>query len=126
MTSVEYLKEKILELSVRFPSALFSYEYDQFSQMHLIQVKPQEIYDLDDVYKQIETKISIEFDNHFFPESVLFLSDSSLNQVSNPEFEIRGSFYGLRPEITIIPSTNFTHLSQKIFEAGENNYALAA
>lgn len=126
MTSLEYLKHHILELSVLFPSGKFSYEYDELSEMHLIQVRPLELYDLDNNYKDVETKISIEFDNLYFPESVLFLSDNSLNHVYNPEFEICGLFYGLQPEIINISATNFLSLDQKVFESGENNYALAA
>lgn len=125
MTASENLKEQLKHLAFMFPFGKFSYEYDKFSGMHIVQVGPLVLYDFDDKYKDIETKLSIDFDNVYYPESVLFVSDNSLNQVSNPEFEIEGLFYGLQPMITKI-SPSFVSINPEPFEAGENNYALAA
>lgn len=126
MTAQEYLKEQIAQLAIKFPFGKYSYEYDKFSGMHIIQVRPLSLYDLDNNYKDIETKLSIEFDNMFYPESVLFVSDNSLNQVSNPGFEKTGMFFDLQTIITHKTSPSFISIESEPFQAGESNYALAA
>lgn len=126
MIAFDYVKEQIELLAFMFPSGKYSYEYDKFSGMHIVQVKPLSLYNLNDDYKDFETKLSIDFDNNYYPESILFVSDESLNQVSNPEFEITGIFYGLQAVITHVVSPSFTFIDSGNFELGENNFALAA
>lgn len=126
MTASKYLIEKLKHLAFLFPSGKYSYEYDAFSGIHIVQVWPLELYEIDDNYKEVETKISIDFDNLYYPESILFISDTSLNKVLNPEFEIKGMFYGLQPMIHNVITLSFVNMNQEPFEAGINNYALAA
>jgi len=126
MTASKYLKKQLKYLTSLFPSGKYSYENDKFSGIHIVQVWPLALFDLDESYKEIETNISIDFDNLYYPESVLFISDNSLNQVTNPEFEVEGLFYGLQPMINHILPPRFVDMNQEPFVAGENNYALAA
>lgn len=126
MTAAEFIIIQIKNLAFSFPTGKYSYEYDKISGMHIIHVHPTELYELNNAYKENEVKLSIEFDNIYYPESVLFVSDNSLNQVLSPEFELEGMFYGLRPMINNKLASKFINLKQESFEAGENNYALAA
>lgn len=125
MTSKENLISELNKLAIMFPFSKYSYEYDQFSLIHIIQVWPVEQYNLDNNYKAIETKISIDFDDSFFPESVLFVSEDSLNQVVNPEVEIEGLFYGRKTTVTVV-NHGFECIIKEFSEEGFSNYALAA
>lgn len=126
MTAQEFIKNQIKLLALNFPFGKYAYEYDKFSGIHIIQVHPIEQYESSNPYKEAEVKISVDFDNAYYPESVLFVSDNSLNQVLNPEFEIEGMFYGLHPMVKSIINPGFVNLDHESFKAGENNYALAA
>lgn len=126
MTAFAYLREQLEQMAFKFPFSKYSYEYDKFSGIHIIQVEPLALYNFNDEYKTIETKISIDFDNTFYPESVLFISTESLNQVENPELEIHGLFYGLEPIITYRKSLKVNYFKEDHFESENNNYAIAA
>lgn len=69
--------------------------------------------------------------NDYLPEpvnldTVYLVSDNLLNTVWNTEFNITNTFCGFQTVINFIGTSNFKNLNQEPFEAGENNYALAA
>lgn len=126
MSASNFLKEKIQQMAFIFPFGKYSYEYDKFSGMHIIQVEPLSLYNFNEKYKDFETSLSINFDDTYYPESVLFLSDESLNKVTNPDFEVTGYLFGQSPIITKIISRSFVSCEIFSSDAGVNNYALAA
>jgi len=100
MNSREYIHNKINELVRRFPNIKIVYQFDEISDIHIIEVLPKDFFENNEEYKQYESEISFEFDNKFLPESVLFVSENSLNQVEIPELELVGkNYYEFEPEL---------------------------
>ncbi len=126
MTSFEYIKSKLELIVSKFPTAKVLYEYANFSDTHIIQVEPFELYDSNQEYREFETDVSIEFDDKFFPESILFVSNESLNNVTSPECEMYGMYYNMQPEKIDLPMINFNWATAEYLECCENNFALAA
>lgn len=125
--SVKFLEEKLKELFLRFPKSNIRYEYRSNRNSHLIEITPLSFYN-NDRYKIVETEIEDEFENKFPSESVIFISENSLNKISCPHFELMNEVKGkvcLLNHNSVVLPYNFLNLSFVEY-AGENNYALAA
>ncbi|MCK9204685.1 MAG: hypothetical protein M0P58_09675 [Bacteroidales bacterium] len=88
MKSKEYLIEKISRIAEIFSHLSFRYQYDIIDQTHIVEVKPLEDFNSNEDYATYEADLTFSFDQKFFPESVMFVSEDSLTKVTNPEFEI--------------------------------------
>ena len=88
MKSKDFLKQKLNELHERFKNLSIKYQYNAYSNMHIVEVLPLSEYKKNECYLDMESDLSYEFDNKFFPESVLFVSSDSLTKISDPEFTI--------------------------------------
>ncbi|GET29039.1 hypothetical protein [Prolixibacter sp. SD074] len=88
MKSQEYIKEHLRGIVNKFPQISFSYEYDKIENLHIVQVTPIEQYVSNQEYKDAEGDMTFEFDNLFFPESLVFVNEESLIQVDEPDFVI--------------------------------------
>lgn len=85
MESKNYLKAKLGELHSKFSNLSIKYQYDPYTQNHIVEVKPLSEFETNDEYAKHESELSHEFDNKFFPESVMFVSEDSLSCVKYPE-----------------------------------------
>lgn len=138
MKSQEYIKEHLRGIANKFPQISFSYEYDKIENLHIVQVTPIEQYVANSEYKDAEGDMTFEFDNLFFPESLVFVSEESLIQVDEPDFVIEhtGTEFNLSiSEIELAVSiygndtfefNMFNGIEDKEYIFDENNYALAA
>jgi hypothetical protein len=88
MNSKEYLTEKLSKISEIFAHLSFRYQFDSIDQTHIIEVKPLEDFNTNESYVDYEAELTFAFDQQFFPESVMFVSEESLTKVTKPEFEI--------------------------------------
>ncbi|GHV67922.1 hypothetical protein FACS1894199_14330 [Bacteroidia bacterium] len=86
MDSKKYLIEKLNEIHRRFRNLSIKYQYCFNSNMHIVEVLPLCEYKDNAEYIEMESNLTFEFDNKFFPESVLFVSADSLTKVSAPQF----------------------------------------
>ncbi|WNM19484.1 hypothetical protein [Flavobacterium capsici] len=121
----KFIEEKLKMLFERFPKANIRYEHRESTNTHVVEITPLFFYN-NDSYRVIETEIEDEFEVLFPAETIIFISEDSLNKISNPNIEHLGERKG---KVCIIQTThiqffNFTNISPKYF--GENNYALAA
>ncbi|WP_439584993.1 hypothetical protein [Dyadobacter bucti] len=83
MTSKEFILKSLPALVESFPMIKCRYEYRSCSDMHLIEVSPDNI--LDDVrFSEESEKLVDSFLLEFPLESIAFLSSSSLATVSSP------------------------------------------
>lgn len=126
MNASAYIRKKICELIMQFPEIKLAYEFNQYSDTHIIEVLPLEVYKDDLAYHDAETDFAIEFDEKYSPSSILFVSEESLTRVIKPEIERAGWMYNLKPSISGSKTFNFegAHIE---YEAGKNNdYYLAA
>ena len=127
MKSRDYLNRKIEEILLRFPNIKISYLYDESLETHLIEVLPADIYNFNESYKLFESDISFEFDEKYFPETLLFISKDSLSRIKDPEFELEGAYYNIKPEVKTAPKFNFVLVDKVLVNDTEYNLlALAA
>ena len=89
MKSKEYLRNRLNEISNVFPELILRYQFNENTETHIIEVKPLEIYQTNDEYIKCEAELLFDFENEFFPETLLFVSEDSLTQLTEPEFTIR-------------------------------------
>ena len=138
MKSQEYIKVHLKGIVNKFPQISFSYQYDKIENLHIIQVRPLEQYETNQEYKEAEGDLTFEFDNLFFPESLVFVSDESLIQVDEPEFviehivsEFKVSLSEAEFTMPVFENDLFKFgaldgFKEEDYFFGENNYALAA
>lgn len=77
------------------------------------------------IYIKYEADFGFEFDNRFYPETILFVSEDSLTQINNPEFVFNATQFSedLQKPIPIAKISNI--MADNHFEF-EQNFALAA
>lgn len=88
----DYITQKISELVGIFTNAKVSYEYDNMADMHLVEVKPEEVYNstefcdwLNDFY--------IESINAYPSEDITIFSEDEILKIANPQFVAEGQLY---------------------------------
>jgi hypothetical protein len=94
MTAKEFIKNRFNEIRNLFPELTFKYKFNVANFTHLIEVQPVDIFEHDKDYIKVEANFSLEFDNIFYPESLLFLSDNSLSKIDKPDFIFSAKKYG--------------------------------
>jgi len=86
MNPKEYIKSRLNELRNFFPELSFRYKFIQHSSTHIVDVRPMECYSTNQDYIKYEADFSYEFDNLFYPETILFISEGSLTEIKDPDF----------------------------------------
>ncbi|HTO15691.1 MAG TPA: hypothetical protein VLZ83_07960 [Edaphocola sp.] len=95
MNSKIYLKNRLTELYNKFANLSIKYQYDSYTEKHIVEVLPFSEYDTNEDYLNFESELSFEFDNMFFPESVMFISEESLTKITNPEFILEKQIFSI-------------------------------
>lgn len=121
----KFIEEKLKMLFDRFPKANIRYEHRENTNTHLVEVTPLFFYNNDN-YRIVETEIEDEFEILYPGETIIFISEDSLNKIYEPNIEYLGEIKG---KVCIIQTSsiqvyNFTNISPQY--VGENNFALAA
>ncbi len=124
MESKEYIKKNLNQISNIFPELTFRYQFSEKTKTHIIEVKPLETYQTNGDYIKYEAELMFNFENEFFPETILFVSDNSLTQITEPE-------YTIKKEIFVGSTLKANYMFELEMEglfcvAADNNYALAA
>jgi hypothetical protein len=124
MNPKDFIKTRLNESRNIFPELSFRYKFNPNTSTHIVDVRPLDCYKTNDDYIKYEAEFSFEFDNLFYPESILFVSEDSLTQVNNPDLVFNATQFSevLR---TLLPvkingEGAFTQF------ASEYHYALAA
>jgi len=124
MESKEYLRNKLNEISSIFPELIFRYQFNENTETHIIEVKPLEAYQTNNVYIKYEAELMFNFENEFYPQTILFVSDDSLTQITQPEFTIQKQVF-VNP--TLKANYRFLVDKEDLFcDLSDDNYALAA
>lgn len=121
----KFIEEKLKMLFEHFPKANIRYEHRENTNTHLIEITPLFFYN-NERYSIIETEIEDEFESLYPSETIIFISEGSLNKIYDANIELLGERQG---KVCIIQdglfsSYSFTNITVQY--AGENNYALAA
>jgi hypothetical protein len=130
MDAKAFLRDRLSEIFHKVKSVNIRYEYSESDDTHLIEVTPVFEYNENELYYQLERALLFDFNDRFFPSTVLFITEGSLNQISVPDFVL------LRQKeefsVSTSGSTDFSFSWDQNIEqtavvcAGESNYPLAA
>lgn len=88
MSEIDFIKSNLEEIQLSHPSLSFKCGYDESSSMYIVEVKPLQYYESNEQYIDFESNLSFKFDNEFYPNSILFVSDDSTIKVENSLFEL--------------------------------------
>jgi hypothetical protein len=125
MNSKEFIKNRLNELRNIFPELSFKYKYNPNTSTHIVDVRPLDCYQRNQDYIKYEAEFGFEFDNIFYPETILFVSEDSLTQISNPEFVFNANQFSedLQKPMTVV---EINSMLADINFMLESDYALAA
>jgi len=94
MNSKVYIISKIDELAKVFPRVKFSYQMDELSETHFIEVLPKDFFEQStDEFIEQQNNIITEFINKFPHEGLAFISEDDLFKMDCPEHVICGKDY---------------------------------
>ncbi|TAH04943.1 MAG: hypothetical protein EAZ15_00315 [Sphingobacteriales bacterium] len=93
ISSIDFVKQKIDELVIQFPSIKCSYEFDESDNTHSVEILPSEFFILSEEFSIIENNIYNEFFDLFPYEGLYFITDDVLVPVSHPVYSRQGSDY---------------------------------
>ena len=125
MNPKDFIKARLNELRNIFPELSFKYKFNPNTSTHIVDVRPLDYYMENPDYIKYEADFGFEFDNRFYPETILFVSEDSLTQISNPEFVFNANQFSedlqfLLPSILVNSEWAQTHYEFEV------EYALAA
>ena len=92
MTPKEYIYAKLDQLIKLFPKIRVSYECDEFSGTHTVEIVPQSEYN-EEAMMDWQSAVFEEFFNLYPAEAVCFISEDALVGIENPEKIYYGSLY---------------------------------
>lgn len=124
MKSKEYIKRGLQQLLKLYPQLTFFYQFDEIENLHMVEVEPQDEFESNKAYQEDEADLTFDFDNFFFPESIVFIGKDSLIRVDSPEFILK-NYTPFRTEDVLL-NYSYKGIKNKEYLSGENNYALAA
>ncbi|MDP2113702.1 MAG: hypothetical protein Q8K69_06560 [Bacteroidota bacterium] len=124
MNSKEYIKTKLQELLRLYPQITFYYQFDEINNLHIVQVDPKDEFDSNVAFRNDEAELIFDFDNLFFPESILFICENLLVTLDSPEFILKNYTSVVMDDVLL--KYNYVGIKDKEYLSGENNYALAA
>lgn len=127
MNPKDFIKNRLRNIYETVKSINIKYEYREFEDAHLIEVTPLSEFNTNEVYNEMERDLLFDFNDSFFPSTILFVSEDSLNKVTSPEFQMMRvkDFYPITNIQKIKPQWNLPLLPD-MTTAGESNFALAA
>ena len=82
--AVDYVINRLFELSSKFSDIGIRYEFDNTDNYHLIEITPLELFENDENYLNAEIALEEEFRSRFTGQNILFVSTESLNRVNQP------------------------------------------
>ncbi|OJX50962.1 MAG: hypothetical protein BGO88_07130 [Flavobacterium sp. 38-13] len=90
MKSIDFLTQKLTELYVLHPYLEIKYEFRNYIDTHIIEVRP--LYDFENDVEFIKKQIELEylFEDKFPGEEIVFLSESKLISIENPIISLGG------------------------------------
>lgn len=95
MKSNKYLIDRLNGLQNKFANLSIRYQYNPYTLKHIVEILPFSDYDTNVDYIEYEADLSFEFDNKFFPESIMFISEESLTKITNPHFILEKQVFSI-------------------------------
>jgi hypothetical protein len=92
-TAREFIRHSLDKFIVLFPQTRVRYEYDELSNIHTVEIVPNNVYHLDEVYIAWENNFTDKFIEKFPNQNICFLSDDALAGLESIHYELIGSKY---------------------------------
>jgi hypothetical protein len=124
MTAKEYIYKNLQKLANLFNNLTFTYEYKEILQTHVVEVKPEFEFSLNDDYIDAEIDLTSEFDELFYPESILFISENSLTTITEVEKVFKFNQFTNKTEM--IRMSNDLVFSDFLSYDSSEHYSIAA
>jgi len=102
MDSIEYLKNELNKLVKEIPYIKCIYEYNEFDSTHIVKIAPQKIFEQNENYIELESKIVDEFINKYPFEGIVFIRENDIIDISSPLYIAQGKLYELFSYYTCI------------------------
>ena len=80
-----FLHKKLKKISLEIEDIEIAYEYRVTTQAHIIEVKPNHIFENSKRFIDMEIDLKKDFSNQFPGEDILFISEDSLTEIKTPE-----------------------------------------
>lgn len=93
MTSLEFIQDRLKSLVIKFPVLKCLYIYDELICSHLVEIKPEELYQSDSDILAVEMSILKDFIDAFPQETLTFIDENDILKVDYPSFIIIGDLY---------------------------------
>lgn len=91
MNQIEFIKSKLQVLNSLCPYLNIRYEYRNYTNTHIIDIRPQIFYDDDKQYITQQIEIENEFEEKYPYDNIMFVSEDSLTKIDKPTFELLAS-----------------------------------
>lgn len=88
MSAINYLTEKLKELHNTCPYIDIKYEYVDYINTHVIDVRPKESFEKDEGYVMAQLNLEEEFEKLFPAEEILFITENKLISIEQPILEL--------------------------------------
>ena len=88
MNSKDFIKHKLNELFSKFEGIQIRYEYRANTQSHIIEVIPLSFFESNAQYMEFEAMIEDQFEQLFTNENIVFVSQDSLTEIKQVDFEL--------------------------------------
>lgn len=87
MNSTKYIISKIDELVRLFPAMKLSYQVDDWSETHFIEVLPKDLFECyEDKFVAAQNKVVLDFIQNYPDEGLAFITKDDLFSVNNPVY----------------------------------------
>ncbi|NLU38558.1 MAG: hypothetical protein GXX78_06670 [Bacteroidales bacterium] len=123
MNSKDFIKHNLSKIWNSFPEVQFRYEFKTHTNTHVIEVTPVSFFEENEEYLDLESDFEYKFEQMFPEEEILFISEGSLTEIRNAEFQIGGINVNFKNE-TFYFFSSFEGIDNKIDNSF--NFALAA
>lgn len=125
MNPKDFIKTRLNELRNIFPELSFKYKFNPNTATHIVDVRPIEFYTKNLDYIKYEADFSFEFDSLYYPETILFVSEDSLTEISNPDFVFSANQFSEELQNKVPPLVFKNPMVETHFDF-DIDYALAA
>jgi hypothetical protein len=123
MTSKDFIKDKLSHIWNSFPEVQFRYEFKIHTNTHVIEVVPFSVFEGNEEYMRTESDFEYEFEQMFPEEDILFISEGSLTEMKNVEYQLGPKNLNFWNEVS---EFNYTFIGLEKPIDNTSNFALAA
>lgn len=123
MNSKDFIKDNLSRIWNSFPEVQFRYEFKTHTNTHVIEVTPVSFFEENQEYLNLESDFEYEFEQMFPEEDILFISEGSLTEIKNVEYQLGPKNLNFKNEDS---EFNYTFIGLEKLIDNTSNFALAA